>query len=498
MTYSVLMEPVIPVLWPDGTSSAIGIREAFLRAHEIRDIQGETPLERYALLRLLIAFAMDMLHPRTSYDRRNLLDEGRFDQAVFDQYVSMCEQDSPRFDLFDPEHPFMQSKYDETLDAKAEKPAAILFPTLPTGNNHIFIDHRLENSHVFSPDRALGALCVIYLFCFSGAQEYPSSVNNTPPIYITILGNNLFETIITNMLSISEAGRIDYGEGKVPWRTECIVIPKKKFASIALLEAYTWMPRRITLRCDSDGLIRTVYYQQGHNFLPDGLWKDPHVPYNQTKGEYTPVRPKLGRQLWRDVGSLVYSEHNDNSPFILFRLRKIKKDKLAPFIHVKMLGFVLDQGKYDIWYEDTLSLPNEVLENQSSAFILKTDVDMIEEMSKALYSCVNKFVDLPRSKSKPRPYYEIATQCQQHFLHSAHELLFGSVMDKICGNIPNKEHAEYFCENVKCLLQETTSQVLRVTGTDSKAMMQQIEAEKQIWKSWGKLTKERMKVYVGS
>lgn len=79
MAYSVLTEPVIPVLWPDGTSTAVGIREAFLRAHEIRDIQGETPLERYALLRLLIAFAMDMLHPRTSYDRRDLLDEGQFD-----------------------------------------------------------------------------------------------------------------------------------------------------------------------------------------------------------------------------------------------------------------------------------------------------------------------------------------------------------------------------------------------------------------------------------
>ena len=106
MVYSVLSEPVIPVLWLDGRIDAIGIRETFLRAHEIRDIQGDTPLERYALLRLLIAFAMDMLHPKNSFDRRDLLDLERFNPTDFDKYIALCEKDGPRFDLFDAEHPF--------------------------------------------------------------------------------------------------------------------------------------------------------------------------------------------------------------------------------------------------------------------------------------------------------------------------------------------------------------------------------------------------------
>ena len=103
MVYSVLTEPVIPVLLPDGTNTSVGIREAFLKAYEIRDIQGDTPLERYALLRLLIAFAMDMLHPKNSFARRDLLEAGQFDAEAFDAYIALCEKDGPRFNLFDPE-----------------------------------------------------------------------------------------------------------------------------------------------------------------------------------------------------------------------------------------------------------------------------------------------------------------------------------------------------------------------------------------------------------
>lgn len=104
---------------PDGTGKSVGIREAFLKAHEIKDIQGDTPLERYALLRLLIAMAMDMLALKTSDDRYDLLQQGAFDAQTFEDYVRECEKDGPRFDLFDEEHPFLQSKYDEEMDSKA-------------------------------------------------------------------------------------------------------------------------------------------------------------------------------------------------------------------------------------------------------------------------------------------------------------------------------------------------------------------------------------------
>lgn len=514
MVYSVLTEPVIPVLLPDGTNASVGIREAFLKAHEIRDIQGDTPLERYALLRLLIAFAMDMLHPKNSFARRDLLEAGQFDAEVFDAYIALCERDGPRFDLFDPDHPFMQSKYDEVHDTdKMIKSVANLLPDLPTGNNHIFINHELENNHALSPARAFRAICVIYLFCFPvGAKEYPSSVNNTPPIYVTVLGKNLFETIIHNMLSISEMGTIPYGLGLVPWRNDCNVTPKKKFPTVSLIEAYTWMPRRITLKCDQDGLVRTMYFQQGHDFKGNALWKDPHVPYKEIEGKYVPVRPIVGRLLWRDIATLTYYTSNENQPFIIYKYIKMMEDEIPEFIPVTMLGLIIkNNAKYVVWYEDRLSIPEGLIKNEEYASLFRNDIEMVEVIQSHLYVSVKNMVDQPLKnddikkilkkqidkpqKENDEKTHEIALQCQQYFLQRAHDLVFGTAMDEICSDMPEKEHVEHFCEAVKRLLQDTLNQVLRASGSDANAMMRQMEAEKWIWSAYKKLTEERMKYY---
>ena len=500
MVYSVLTEPVIPVLWPDGTSSEVGIREAFLRAHEIRDIQGETPLERYALLRLLIAFAMDMLHPGTSYDRRDLWEAERFDQTVFDQYISLCEQDSPRFDLFDPDHPFMQSKYEKTLDAKAEKPVASIVHSLPSGNNHVFVDHRIADDHSLSFARAFHAMLASYLFCVSGTAG-PSSVNNTPPVYAIMVGNSLFNTIIMNMLSEREVSPLSYGSGTVPWRKGRKVIPKETTADVSLLEGLTWMPRRITLLPDDNGFVRRVCCQAGLDFKGNDLWNDPHVPKFRKKDEtYGTVKPELARSLWRDAGTLMY-DHDGKTVRQPQAMRCIinlfDQDEMPLQIAIRAVGLITNQAAYTGWTEEMLAVPSSLLTRQEHAERFREDVFFLETMQAQVTANVQRYVDKPRSGSVGKEH-EIATQCQQYFLHRAHDLLFGPAMDEICGSVPDKEHAEHFCDAVKGLLQETINQVLRASGTDATAMMRQMEAEKWIWISWAKQTEERMKGYAGS
>ena len=102
MVYSVLTEPVIPVLLPDGTNASVGIREAFLKAHEIRDIQGDTPLERYALLRLLIAstaLSMPLLWafpaPSTTHSSGSSALSSFFSTITADSGVVLVQSNSP-------------------------------------------------------------------------------------------------------------------------------------------------------------------------------------------------------------------------------------------------------------------------------------------------------------------------------------------------------------------------------------------------------------------
>ena len=438
MPYSVLTEPVIPVLWPNGTSSAVGIREVFLRAHEIRDIQGETPLERYALLRLLIAFAMDMLHPRTSYERRDLLDEGCFDQAVFDQYIALCEQDGPRFDLFDPDHPFMQSKYDEELDAKAEKPVASIVHSLPSGNNPVFIDHRYETEYALPYEKALCKLCSAYLFCVAGLagpkkDNFPSSVNNRPPFYVTIVGKSLFETIIWNMLSESEL-RNSTIIGKAPWRTEYFIQPYEKVNDISFIDGLTWMSRRITLISDRDGYIRKIYYQAGKDFIGNRKWVDPYVPRitNSKTFEKENLVPKLGREFWQDAGSLLYesNQNNGTQPQIITCLSNILDDT-ASYVHIRVVGLVTDKAKFEEWIDGELCLPEMVLNQEEKAYLFRADIAMIEKLQSVLFVVVKNVIDKPQKEEKLKKVWkdlvekkqidsdkktrEIALQCQRFF-----------------------------------------------------------------------------------
>ncbi len=499
MVYSVLKEPVIPVLLPDGTKTQAGIEEVLLHAHEIRDIEGDTPLDRYALLRLLIALAMDMLHPKDSFARRDLLEMGQFDPTIIRDYIELCEKDGPRFDLFDPDHPFLQSRYEESLDVKAEKPVAAIIHSLPSGNNHVFLDHRAANTHAVTYARAFQALVSSYVFCVSGTAG-PSSVNNTPPIYAVMLGETLYETIVVNMISESEAMPLSYGTGLVPWRKVWKVIPKGKVADVTLLEGLTWMPRRITL-VPEEGKVKRVFCQAGLDFKGNERWNDPHVPkFKKEDGTYGTVKPELDKSLWRDAGTLMYDHDGKKirQPLTMRCITNvIDEEDLPIWLNVRGTGLITNQAAYTGWMEETLSIPSSLLHDQDKAECFREDAGFLETMQLQIYKSVQRNVDKLRAGSDGKEH-EISSQCRQYFLQGAHDLLFGRAMNEINKKIPGKEHSEHFCDAVKKLIQETIRGILRASGSDVHSMMGQMEAEKYIWISFNKLMEERMKNYAGT
>lgn len=498
MKYSVLTEPVIPVIWPDGNEEETGIKDLFIQAHRIKDIGGSNPLERYAVMRLLIAFAMDMLHPETGYDRADLLQAGAFDKGVLDAYIQECECNGERFNLFDSEHPFLQSKYDEKLDEKALKPAAVIVHTLPSGNNHIFIDHRLSENHSLSFPEAFRALCASYYFCVSGTAG-PSSVNNTPPLTAVMIGKNLFETIVLNMVSVAEAAPLPYGCGETPWRKDRKIIPREEVASVSLLEGMTWMPRRITLVPDQNGVtVSKVYCQAGLNFKGNDLWNDPHVPRFRKKDDsFGTVKPENGRAVWRDAGTLLYdhgSKYVRQPLAIRCLLNLFDEEELPEWIPVRTAGLVTNQAAYTGWVEDQLSLPASLFYEQEKADLFREDITAIETMQAQIYSSVQRNFDKPRSSS-PSDEHETASQCQMYFLKEAHDMMFGDAIFEISGSVKGKEHAEHFCKAIRDIISRTLEQVLHAAGNDTESLLKQIETEKWIWISYHKIKKEREEKY---
>lgn len=497
--YSVMKDPVIPVMLLNGSQAEMGIREIFLRAHEIEDLQCQTPLEQYAVFRLLTAIAMDMLHPERWSDRQALLEEGSFNPGTVDAYISECEKDYPCFDLFDPEHPFMQTAYAEETDGKAIKPVAVLSTSLPSGNNHIFLDHRMESVPVMTPAEAFRSMITLYVFCTAGAQGYPSGVNNTPPVYNIVIGHTLYETIVLNMVSIKEYPEINYGTGTVPWRMKSAVIPKKEFAEITLLEGMTWQPRRLCLLCSDDGLVRQVALQQGHNFRGNNLWRDPHVAYRLNKsGDWGSVKPQNGRALWRDISSLLADSAKAHyyPPLAVSRAADVLELTDIP-LNVRQVGVVTNQASYISWVEDQLSIPEYLLKSDLLSSVIREDTELTESTQNILAQAVNKNYcsDPKRSTS------DLAEQARLRFLAEMHDILFGFCIPSLYQfravqtSEALKEHIIQFHQRTEDAIRHTFREVVAPSCASARQLQLEVETQREVINKFRKIKTEREEVY---
>ena len=495
MKYSVMEDPVVAVRYLDGEVREIGLRQALAEAHRIHSILSDSPLERFCVLRLLIAMAMDMHHLTALKDRRTLLKAGSFSEKTIDDYISMCEKDGPRFDLFDERHPFMQSAYQEEVDDKAEKPVAALDVTLPSGNNHVFLDHRMASLHSMSPAEAFRALLVTQLFCTAGAQGYPSGVNNTSPVYDWVSGKNLFETIVLNMISEKEYTAIDYGYGDVPWRDGKAVIPKEEVVTVSLLEAFTWQPRRIHLICGDDGRIRVIHLQQGKNFKGNGAWRDPFVAYRRTqKGEFASVKPQSGRALWRDIGALISDKNSLHCipPLVVSQAGKVTGEDGLLQIH--QVGLVTSNAAYIEWMEDELSVPAFLFDEEYDilAMLLRGDVMAVETVQSGIARAVQEHLS-----SDTKHTGSLAEEARMHFLSHMHDVIFGScipdlfAMQNDMTQEAQKSHIAKFDDQLKKTVLLTFREIVENSGSTAKELALQSKAKGYAMAVMNKTIKER-------
>jgi len=459
---------------PYGREAMCGIREIFLRAHEIRDVKAYSDQARCALLRLLMAFLMDFQGLERRNDRADLLDAGRFDGRLLDEYITACERNGPAFGLFDPVRPFMQCAYEEKPDERAEKPVAALIPEFASGNNHIFFQHGGEEGRALTPSQALQGMLVTYLFCTAGAQGFPSGVNNTPPVYALIEGGNLFETLVLNSLSRRECEvqKIPYGLGEVPWRSGEAVVPKKLFQNVSLLQALTWRPRRLALALNpATGLVDRVFLQQGHNFTGNELWRDPHVPRFKKKDEsYANLKPELGRALWRDAGTLVCDDSN-TMPAAVAAASDILGRRWLGQVELSLTGIVTNQASILGATCERLSIPLKLLKDPACARRFSLDLAFCEGAQRVLSRAISA-----------GSTQDAARQAQEIFLGRVHDFLFGAYL----AEIESEENAqERLLELLKSLdevvlagLRAALDQVVELSGSDTAALIRQAAIER--------------------
>lgn len=482
---SVLHSPLFTAVFPDGHSERVGLLELLTNAHLIADIKANSCTGKLALLRLCIAFLSDVYRPADLNERAELLDSGAFDANRLLDYVAKCEASGASFDLDDEKRPFMQAAYDARIDAKSEKPVAKILFDCPGGNNHIHLDHRYEDAHEVDTQTAFEAMLETYLFCPAGLSG-ASNVNNTPPVYAIIHGPNLFETLVLNMVSADEIINIPYGEDEVMWLRNEPVVPGAKTAEMSFLKALTWQPRRLTLHWDTDGMVRRIHLQNGFNFQGNGLWKDPHVVFRKNKdGEWFSVKPELGRELWRDVGTLI-SGKGVRSTVPIQNIQSIMMD-LPSVLDVELIGMISNQEAILGRASERLRLPVQLFSGEDLAYEFRMALSLSEAMNRALENAVKQEFCHAQDKKKKSV---IAQQASETFLHEMQGVLFGEYLNALLEGGPFSERSQRYLESMWSVLdQSVLADIIERTGSDVASLKHQNAVRDRVRREYNKLKK---------
>jgi hypothetical protein len=101
-----------------------------------------------------------------------------------------------RFDLFDPQAPFLQTGDVPLHSNHNPQPVARLLAEIPVATERIHFTHVTDDRHRLCPAccaRGVGDGAGVRLFW--RAQAYVPSINGVPPIYVLPAGDTLFETL---------------------------------------------------------------------------------------------------------------------------------------------------------------------------------------------------------------------------------------------------------------------------------------------------------------
>lgn len=387
-TFDLTTEPWLPLVRPDGTTTEVGLREALANAHEYRELCDQSPLVTLALYRLLLALAHRVYGPVTRRSWLDLWGAGAFPAGPLDAYLGRWRG---RFDLFDREYPFYQSRLcpidpDDPTNEDAG-PSSVLAAELAGGNNVTLFDHTSEaHFRGLTPAAAARYLVARQAFSLSSGKSpcrYPHTTDS-PLSQVRCcampVGVSLFRSLMLNLTPPDFAAVGNLG---VPfWESEAIPVTARPRRPDGLLDYLTWQARTIRLaRPEADGLVRHLGFLQGHaasleNFFePMGLYR-----VHEEAGRL-PIRLVEERAVWRDSSAL-FQLNVDGSDWRPAAIRWLASLEIRGAIErqpmdLMVIGACTKKADITFWRRESMPLPLAYLDN----------VELVSRLARSLEQC---------------------------------------------------------------------------------------------------------------
>lgn len=394
-SYNLVDEPWIPCIHPDGRVAELGLRQTLVSAHELRGLQGDSPLETAALYRLLLAVLHSALRgPRDWEAWGGLWEGGCWPMDVLNGYLDKWRD---RLDLFHPQWPFYQAG-DDRVNPKS---IASLVLDMVSGNNAVLFDHHTEETGVtLTPAKAARTVVVAQTFGLAGLAGIPGQAFTDAPwargIIFLVESDNLFRILMLNLMKYPDEGLNNLRSSKddsPAWEQDNPYQPERQIPR-GYLDYLTWQNRRVLLAPEGDEKSPTVRSMSVAPALRlDVSVFDPFKLYRKGQGKkgediWFITRFSEDRALWRDSDSLLGLRGGFGRPPSAFHALGILVGEgfisHQQKVRFMAMGMANDQAKVEFFQENHLPLPLDYLKGEDLVVQLHNAIQKAEQAYSAL------------------------------------------------------------------------------------------------------------------
>lgn len=377
-TFNLIEKRWISVVKKDWQRVEVSLVELFEGWETVREIQADNPPTTLAIYRFLLA----ILH-RAYQGPKNVDHWEEIQQDNGKGAIAYLQKWRDRFDLFHPEHPFMQDGAIEEKDAGEVYLASVLH-----GNNTstVFCHEHQWSSATLSMAEAARLLLRLHNFDTSGRKTGASDSAAVLPMMdaanVLVRGSNLSETLLLNLMEYDPAREKPSpvtGEDLPSWERHCEK-PKER-VPFGYIDYLTYQWRRVRLFAQDDQVVRVALHP-GDRFPRDisaSQWEC-GIAYAQTKKGLMTVRLSLQRSLWRDSAVFLQSADTSSRPRILDWVAELKTEELVTSnLHLQILGLNVDNAKPLGWSGQQFAAPIVYLTNKPLWQSLSKTIQIAEE-----------------------------------------------------------------------------------------------------------------------
>lgn len=392
--FNLIDQPWIRVRWLDGSEGEVSLREAFARAHEIRDLAGDLPTQDFAVLRVLLAILYRALDSEAADDPAEAWQE-LWEQSTLpmDPIEFYLDQWRHRFDLFHPEAPFLQVA--DLRTAKGEtKSLELLVP------DSVGLFPMRSTVEALTPAEAVRWLVHCHAYDISGIKSgavgdprvsggrgYPIGIGWAGWLGgITAIGDSFRETLLLNL--VLDRPRDDR-DLPIWEEAPLTAAPREAVVVRGPLALLTWPQRRIRL-VRQGGRIATVLVCNGdpvaytdlHQLEMMSAWRLSEAQRKKLKRQsavYMPWSFQPGVALWRGLRAvlpLLRITPGEDAPFLTAQVLKwlgaLEFDGILPLgqslrIRVVTVAYGANNSAWDDIGADELSFDLRLASSDSLA-----------------------------------------------------------------------------------------------------------------------------------